>query len=217
MKKFVTDLISHVPANMSGLANTPALSHLLQVNCQNPTLLNENTADLFHTLVAKLLYLSKHGRPDILLPVSFLCSRVKSPDQDDYRKLTRVVKYLRKSIDLPLTLECGNPINVEWWVDASYACHWNMRSQSGGLASLGKGAFYATSLKQKLNTRSSTEAELVAVHDMIPHILWTRKFLLNQGLNTFNNTLYQDNRSAMFLETNGSLSSSKKTRHIDVR
>jgi hypothetical protein len=216
MTKYVTNLISQVPADMSGLANTPSLSHLLQVNCQNPTLLDKNTAELFHTLNAKLLYLSKHGRPDILLPVSFLCSRVKSPDQDDYRKLTHVVKYLRKSINLPLTLECDNPLNVEWWVDASYACHCNMRSQSGGLASR-KGAFYATSLKQKLNTRSSTEAELVAVHDVIPHILCPRNFLLNLGSNTLNNTLYQDNRSPMFLETNGSLSSSKRTRHIDVR
>jgi hypothetical protein len=114
MKKFVTDLISQVPADMSGLANTPALSHLLQVNRQNPTLLAEDTADLFHTLVAKLLSLSKHGQPDILLAVSFLCSREKSPDQDDYCKLTHVVKYLRKSIDLPLTLKCSNPLNVDW-------------------------------------------------------------------------------------------------------
>jgi hypothetical protein len=80
MKKFVTDLISQVPADMSGLANTSELSHLLQVNCQNHTLLAEDTADLFHTLVAKLLYLSKHGQPDILLAVSFLCCRVKSLD-----------------------------------------------------------------------------------------------------------------------------------------
>jgi len=217
MEKFITDLISQVPADMSGLANTPAASHLMQVNLDNPVLLDETTADLFHTLVAKLLYLSKHGRPDIMLAVSFLCTRVKAPDEDDYRKLTRVIKYLRKSINLSLTLECNNPLNVEWWVDASYACHWNMRSQSGGLATLGKGAFYTTSIKQKLNTRSSTEAELVAVHDVIPHILWTRNFLLNQGSDILNNTLYQDNRSAIFLETNGSLSSSKRTRHIDVR
>jgi hypothetical protein len=91
-----------------------------------------------------------------------------------------------------------------------------MRSQSGGLASLGKGAFNATSLKQKLNTRSSNEAELAAVHDVIPHKLWTGNFLLNQVSNTLNNTLYQNNKNDMFLETNGSLSSSKKSRHIDV-
>jgi hypothetical protein len=93
---------------------------------------------------------------------------VKASDQDDYRKLTRVA---RKSIDLSLALECSNPLNVELWVDASYACHWNMRIQTGGLASLARGAFYGTSLKQKLNTRNSTEVEFVAIHDLIPHIL----------------------------------------------
>jgi hypothetical protein len=73
---------------------------------------------------------------------------MKAPDQDDYRKLTFVVKYLRKSINLSLTLECNNPLNVEWWVDALYAFHWNMCSQTGDLASLGRGAFYETSLNQ---------------------------------------------------------------------
>jgi hypothetical protein len=57
----------------------------------------------------------------------------------------------------------------------------------------------------------------VAVHDVIPHILWTRNFELNQRSNILNNTLYQDNRSAMFLESNSLLSSSKRTCHIDVR
>jgi hypothetical protein len=142
---------------------------------------------------------------------------VKAPDQDDYCKLTCVVKYLRKSIDLSLTLECSNPLNVEWWVDALYAFHWNMRSQTGGLASLGRGAFYTMSLKQELNTSISTEPESVAVYNVIPHILWTRNFLLNQGSNLLNNTLYHDNRSVMLLELNGLLSSSKRTCHIDVR
>jgi hypothetical protein len=39
----------------------------------------------------------------------------------------------------------------------------------------------STSTKQKLNTRSSTESELVGVDDMMPIIIWTRHFLLSQG------------------------------------
>jgi hypothetical protein len=58
-----------------------------------------------------------------------------------------------------------------WWVDASYTCHDDMCGQSGGMVSLGKGAIYATSVKQKLNTRSSTEAELVAVYDVMPQMI----------------------------------------------
>ncbi len=41
----------------------------------------------FHTMVAKLLYLGKRGRPDILLPVQYLCTKVKQPTKGDVRKI----------------------------------------------------------------------------------------------------------------------------------
>jgi hypothetical protein len=104
-----------------------------------------------------------------------------------------------------------------WWVDASYACHDDMCGKSGGMVSLGKGAIYATSVKQKLNTRSLTEAELVAVYDVMPQMIWMRNFMIQQGIDVHNNILYQDNRSAILLETNGKLLSSKRTRHINIR
>ena len=71
--------------------------------------------------------------------------------------------------------------------------------------------------KQKLNTKSSTEAELVAVDDMMPQILWTRYFLMGQGFDLKGNVVYQDNKSAILLETNGFGSSSRRTRHINIR
>ena len=48
----------------------------------------------------------------------------------------------------------------------------------GGSLSLGRGYIYSKSSEQKLNTKSSTEAELVTVSKVLPHILWTRHFLL---------------------------------------
>ena len=71
--------------------------------------------------------------------------------------------------------------------------------------------------KQKLNTTSSTEAELVGVNDAMPQILWTRRFLLSQGVEVAINILYQDNQSAILLEKNGMASSSRRMRHIDIR
>eukprot|EP00957_Ditylum_brightwellii_P110520 8430626-Ditylum_brightwellii.AAC.1 len=62
---------------------------------------------------------------------------------------------------------------------------------------IGKGALFATSTKQKLNTRSSTEAELVGVNDVMPQILWTRYFLEAQGIEVKDNVVYQDNQSSM--------------------
>ena len=73
------------------------------------------------------------------------------------------------------------------------------------------------SQKQKLNTRSSTEAELVGVDDLIGKLMWVQEFLHEQGFNMGATTLFQDNRSAILLETKGKASSSKRTRHINIR
>ncbi len=83
--------------------------------------------------------------------------------------------------------------------------------------SLGKGAAYGTSTRQKLNTKSSTEAELVGVNDVMPQILWTRYFLEAQGYGVDDSLVYQDNQSAILLEKNGRASSGKRTRHINIR
>jgi hypothetical protein len=187
------------------------------VNHDNPELLDQETSDIFHHNVAKLLFLCKRARPDIQTAVSFLCTRVKCPDVDDYKKLRRVMQYLRNSIDLSLTLEADNTKIMKWWIDASFGVHPDMRSHTGGVLTLGRGAAYATSTKQKLTTKSSTEAELVGVNDVLSQVLWTRHFLDAQGYDVIDSTIYQDNQSAMLLENNGRASSSKRTRHINIR
>jgi hypothetical protein len=82
---------------------------------------------------------------------------------------------------------------------------------------LGNGAVLSMSARQKINTTSSTEAELVGVADAMPSILWTRQFLEAQGINVTENIIYQDNHSAILLEKNGRRSSGKRTRHIDIK
>jgi hypothetical protein len=127
------------------------------------------------------------------------------------------MKYLRNSPEIILTLEADNPRLITWWIDASYACHHDMRSHTGGAMTLGKGAMYSTSTRQKLNTRSSIEAELVAVNDVMGQVLWTQYFLMAQGIDVNDNIVYQDNQSAILLETNGKGSSGKRTRHMNVQ
>ncbi|KAG7373061.1 reverse transcriptase RNA-dependent DNA polymerase [Nitzschia inconspicua] len=69
----------------------------------------------------------------------------------------------------------------------------------------------------KINTRNSTEAELLRVNDAMSIILWTRHFLEAQGYTMKENVIYQDNESAILLEKNGRQSSTKRTRHLEVR
>ena len=73
------------------------------------------------------------------------------------------------------------------------------------------------SSKQKINTRSSTEAELVGVNDAMALVLWCRLFIMGQGFDVHDNIVFQDNQSTMLLSTNGRHSSGKKTRHIEIR
>ena len=107
--------------------------------------------------------------------------------------------------------------NSHWWVNSSYAVHPDMKSHTGVLMSLGKGCTYTASNKQKLNRKSSTEAELVAIDDAMGQILWTSHFLAAQGISVPTMTIYQDNKSTILLTENGRLSSSKRTRHLNVR
>ena len=71
--------------------------------------------------------------------------------------------------------------------------------------------------KQKLNTRSSTEAELVGCDDVITKILWTRLFMEAQGYKIKQNILYQDNKSTILLVENGTKSAGKRLRALNIR
>ena len=92
-----------------------------------------------------------------------------------------------------------------------------MKSHTGRMMSTEQGALYSALSKQKLNTKSSTEAEQVGVDDLMPQILWMHYFLEAQGMKVSDNTVYQDNQIAMKLEKNGSASSGEQTRHINIR
>jgi hypothetical protein len=92
-----------------------------------------------------------------------------------------------------------------------------MKSHTGGAMTLGRGIIYGTSTRQKLNTKSSTESELVGVNDVMGQVLWTRYFFREQGFRVDHNIVHQDNQSAILLEKNGRASSSKRTRHINIR
>ena len=57
--------------------------------------------------------------------------------------------------------------NIKWYIDASCAVHKDMRSHTGGFMPMGTGGAYVQCIKQKLNTKCSTEAELVGVDDVL--------------------------------------------------
>jgi Reverse transcriptase (RNA-dependent DNA polymerase) len=216
MVDYIKGMLDELPSDMDGTVVNPAASDLFEIN-EGATKLDTAQSEFFHRHVAKLLFLCKRARPDIQPAISFLCTRVQAPDVDDYKKLTRVMQFLRGTVDDPLTLEADGTGSVNWWADASFAVHHDARSHTGGCMSMGRGTVYGTSTRQKINTRSSTEAELVAANDVMAQLMWTQHFLEAQGYLQKRSTLFQDNKSAILLEKNGRASSSKRTRHLNIR
>jgi hypothetical protein len=140
----------------------------------------------------KALYVAKQARPDIAIAISFLTTRVRNPDVQDWAKLQHLVEYLRSTVEMPLVLGATSGGVLHWYVDVAFAVHPNMRGHSGGALTLGIGFPISSSSKKKLNTRSSTESELVGVDDLMSLILWSRIFLKAQGYVVKDNILHQD-------------------------
>ena len=138
-------------------------------------------------------------------------------DKDDWKKLKRLLEYLHGTLAMPLTLSIDSMSVIKTWVDASYALHGDMRSHTGRTIMMGKGVLYGKSSKQKLNTKSSTEAELVGASDFLPQTIWTKNFIEAQGYKVRNNDFFQDNMSAMKMEKNGRSSVGQRSRHINIR
>lgn len=165
MDDYVKNVIDDSPDDMTGTAAAQGANHLFDVN-EEATKLPKAKSEKYHQMTAKLLYLSKRARPDIQPTVAFLCTRVRQPDdEDDWKKLGRSIRYLRGLQKIHLTLEADDTGAVQWWVDASFAVHTDFKSHTGMTMSLGKGPPISGSWRQKLSTKSSTEAELVGVDD----------------------------------------------------
>ena len=142
--------------------------------------LDAPTSESFHRIVAKFLYIAKRARPDLQVAVAFLCKRVKCLNVGDWKKLGRLVRYVRATIHLPLIVGSDGTGNMVWSIDASFAVHMDMKNHTGYCLTLGIGSTISGSSTQKVNTRSSTDSELVGVDDEIGFVEWASLYSKEQ-------------------------------------
>ena len=200
---------------LTGKPNSPAAPHLFDrtVDCD---LLSDAQAKVFHTHTATAIYLCTHSRHDIVLTVGELCKRVKAATIEDDKKLDRLICYLRETRDKKLRLQCCMPQRVTASIDAAFANRDMMKSTSGMCVTLGVGNFISSSKVQKLNSKSSTEAEIIAVSDGMNIPLWLGDFINHQGYGKHPIRLEQDKQSCITLLTKGR-STAETTRFIEIR
>ena len=85
------------------------------------------------------------------MAIAFLCTRVKSPGG-----------WLKETIESNSILKGPTAHSIDNWTNDP-----DMKSNMGILMTIGKVGTYSASCKQKLKTKSSTEAELVAIDAMV--------------------------------------------------
>ncbi len=183
--------------------STPGKRNFFDVD-ERVELLSKAEQKKFHTAVARLLYLLKRARPDIMTVVAFLCTRVMRATTENRLKLERVLGYLKGTAGYRLQLKPHGILRLEVYVDAAFASHIDSKSQSGVAIFLGGAMVFGTSRKQKCITKSPTESELVALMD---HISFAEAFAVFLGF-IFGEeakapTIYQDSTSVISLVTKG--------------
>ena len=134
MDGYIEDIIKEY--EVSGTAPSLAGTDLFNVDI-NPETLSQLDVDKFHSRVAKLLYMAKRARPDLLTAVGFLATRVSNPTQEDWKKLERVLRYVNATRNMWLTLSASNDLIIEAYIDASYGVHADGKAHTGVCITVG--------------------------------------------------------------------------------
>ena len=143
MFKHVDAIIKDFPEEVRGKAATLAANHLFDVREEGARLLPPDRASAFHHSSAQMLFVGARARRDLQTTVSFLTTRVKAPDEDDWGKLKRAIKYLNGTRQLKLRLKIDgidDIVNLLWFIDASHCVHWDSKGHDGAALMMGRRA-----------------------------------------------------------------------------
>jgi len=179
-------------------------------------LLEECERKYFHSTTAKLLYLAKRARPDILTLVIFLCTRVQYASKQDKEKLERVLGYLKWTEEQVLVLRPCVTGEVVAYVDTAYAIHNDSKSHTGVIIYVGGTLVYVSSKKQKCISKSPTEAKLIGLTDNLGLIELFHEFVEVVTMKKVKPlTIYQDCNAVVMLVTKGG--GQTRTKHLRAR
>jgi len=184
------------------------------------TMVSEDKKKEYLSIVMALMYLARLTRADILLPVTYLATRSHIATSSDFDKLSRVLWYLNGTRNKIIEIKCDK-LKLIAYCDASYGSHSDGKSHTGYWITMGTNNSYlaAKSGKQKLTAISSTDAEILALTDVVKTILWLSALL--KEITTIRNIpkesaiIYQDNKSAIWISTEKS--KQRRSRHILIK
>ena len=158
----------------------------------------------YQTIVGELLF-ATFIRVDILKEVIFLSTRNHRPCDRARRACRQVIAYLKLNSSRPVNFG-SRDLTLHAYPDAAYAVHSDGFSHSGLFITLGPngGPIYVRSKKQKMITKSSSEAELIAASSIVDAAKFLSKIMLElKMIKKIHFVLMEDNTSTIFILKNG--------------
>jgi hypothetical protein len=149
------------------------------------------------------MYLARYTRPDILMPVTFLATKSAAPTAEYYNDALKIVAYVSNTKHRCMLFSSKVSMIPSIFADSSHLLHEDARGHGGIILSLGSAPILTKSYKLKLNTRSSTESELVVLEAATSYSKWWHLLLSElQILKESSIIIYQDNLSAIRMVEN---------------
>ena len=179
-------------------------------------LLDKTMQKKYHTIVAKLLFMAKRTRPDILMNVSYLSSFVNKPTDKKWKCLWKLLEYLNGTANRGVVFKGGASSDITLYCDAAYMCHTDLRSRGGWGIWMAGALVFAKSSMLSIVCQSSTEAELVTSALAGDDANYINEIKAGMKLPVNKYDLMEDNQSVIEMLKNGK-PTSQRTRHISMR
>ena len=169
--------------------------------------------------IGSLMYAQVCTRSDIAHIVGMLGRYLSDPGKDHWIAAKRVMKYLQRTKDYMLTYQKSYQLEIIRYSDSDFArCRDSMKSTSGYIYLLARGAISWKSVKQSIVASSTMAAKFVACYEASNHGIWLRNFVT--GLRILDGIeillkLFCDNKSVVLYSNKNK--SSTKSKFIDIK
>jgi len=213
MKKAINDVVDKYLDPNASIAPTPATEDLFEEPHDNSPIMSSKQ---FLSCLMSLMYIARLTKPEILLSVSYLATRAQKVTQCDLKKLNRILRYLKATVNEKLIIKCDD-LQIGSHCDSSHGSHPSGHSHTGFNIWMGKTQSFllAKSYKQKVSSgTASTDTEIIALTDCVKMLVWLRNLLQELDICRLRSAIvFQDNQSALILIT-GQESKVKRMKHL---
>ena len=148
--------------------------------------------------------------------VCYLQSKQSNPSQQDKKDLEHLLGYIKRFPDKQVIFK-PKDLLLRGYADASFSITPDGRSYYGYVITLGHALTSSKGGRLKSVVRSSTEAEISAVNEIVSELLWCRDILEELGYQQHKMPIFEDNQSCITMMQQEPRSFHSKSRHVRVK